>query len=203
MVIDDALGIAGGARGVVEGDGIPLVVRALPGEFGIALGDELLVGHSAQQFAALEGGIIDIDHQQWVFHQLQCLADHRRHLTLGDQHLGLGVLQDEGDRRGIQTRIDGVEHCPDHGDAEVGLEMFGQVGAHEGDRVADPDAVLAQCAGQLATAPVGLAPGAPDLAMHDCGLVRIDGCGTFQKGQRAQGLVVGGNLIQVSIVDVV
>ena len=32
MVIDDAFRVAGRARGVIERDGVPLVVRHLPGE---------------------------------------------------------------------------------------------------------------------------------------------------------------------------
>ncbi len=43
MVIDDAFRVAGRARGVIERDGVPLVVRHLPGEFGIAARDEILV----------------------------------------------------------------------------------------------------------------------------------------------------------------
>src|SRR5690606_7924478 len=34
VVIDHTLGVAGGAGGVVEADGVPLVIRQLPGKFG-------------------------------------------------------------------------------------------------------------------------------------------------------------------------
>jgi hypothetical protein len=37
VVIDHALRIAGGARGVVERDRLPLVLRPAPGEFGVAV----------------------------------------------------------------------------------------------------------------------------------------------------------------------
>ena len=40
MMIDDALGVAGGARGVVERDRVPFVVRHQPGEFRIAFAEK-------------------------------------------------------------------------------------------------------------------------------------------------------------------
>ena len=48
VVIDDALGIAGRARGVVERDGVPLVARRLPRVAGVAFGQQRLVVASAQ-----------------------------------------------------------------------------------------------------------------------------------------------------------
>ncbi len=53
MMEDDALGIAGGAGGVVERDRVPFVVRHLPREIGIAAGEKLLVVDLAQRFARL------------------------------------------------------------------------------------------------------------------------------------------------------
>ena len=37
MMIDDALGIAGGAGGIIERDRVPFVGRHQPGEIGIAV----------------------------------------------------------------------------------------------------------------------------------------------------------------------
>ena len=49
MMVDDALGVAGRARGVVEGDRVPLVVRGFRGEFRVAGRDEVLVLNVADQ----------------------------------------------------------------------------------------------------------------------------------------------------------
>jgi hypothetical protein len=43
MMIDDTFGIAGGARGIVERDGVPLIIGHFPGVGGIALRDEFLI----------------------------------------------------------------------------------------------------------------------------------------------------------------
>ena len=65
MVIDDALGIAGGARGVVERDGVPFVVRHQPGEIGIALAQKILVFDAAEPLAgAGEFRIVIVDDQR-------------------------------------------------------------------------------------------------------------------------------------------
>ena len=43
VVVDDALGVAGRARGVVQRDGVPLVLRPQPGELRVALLQQRLV----------------------------------------------------------------------------------------------------------------------------------------------------------------
>ena len=53
MMIDDALGVAGGARRVVQRDCIPLVLRHQPIKFRITLGDKTFILYRAQQFAGL------------------------------------------------------------------------------------------------------------------------------------------------------
>ena len=65
VVIDHALGIAGGAGGVVERDRVPLVARHLPGEVGIAVLDEILVFDRADALA--RAGIfrvVEVDHER-------------------------------------------------------------------------------------------------------------------------------------------
>ena len=104
MVIDDALGIAGRARGVVERDRLPLVGRHLPRRIGIAGGEERLVIHLAQQFAA--GGverIVDVDDGGRP-PLGKSRADGAGEFAVGDQHLAFGVAQDEGD--GARRRAD-------------------------------------------------------------------------------------------------
>ena len=64
MVIDDALRVAGGARGVVERDRLPLVGRVQRREVRIAVGEEGLVVELAQALAARAFGIVDVDHQR-------------------------------------------------------------------------------------------------------------------------------------------
>ena len=51
MMIDDALGIAGGAGCVIERDRIPLVGRHVPGEIGVAFRDQCFVFEAAEALA--------------------------------------------------------------------------------------------------------------------------------------------------------
>jgi hypothetical protein len=62
MMEDDTLWIAGRARGVVEGDRLPLILRHRPFRGGIALGEKRLVVGSAQQRAA--DPVIDFDERR-------------------------------------------------------------------------------------------------------------------------------------------
>ena len=64
MVRDDALGIAGRAGGVVQGNGVEFVVGIEPVEIGGALVEERFVVHGAEQRPALVQGIVDVDHQK-------------------------------------------------------------------------------------------------------------------------------------------
>ena len=65
MVVDDALGIAGRARSVVERDRVPFVARRRSLVSLVALGDQRLVVEAAQPFAgAVVFGIVVVDDQR-------------------------------------------------------------------------------------------------------------------------------------------
>ncbi len=53
VMVDDALGIAGGAGSIVERDGVPFILGHPPFELGIAAGEELLV------FDVAKAGAVD------------------------------------------------------------------------------------------------------------------------------------------------
>ena len=72
MVIDHALGIPGGAGGVIQGDGVPFVVGHRPGKIRIAGFQEFLVIDLSQPRAALRKfRVVIIDHQRLLLQQLQ------------------------------------------------------------------------------------------------------------------------------------
>ena len=74
VMIDDAFGVAGGARRVVERDRVPFVVRHFPGVGGVALRDEVLVFDFSQPLAgAAILGIVVVDHQRFCFAEAQGL----------------------------------------------------------------------------------------------------------------------------------
>jgi hypothetical protein len=59
---DHALGVARGARGIVQGDGPPLVLRQGPGEIGIAFLQERFVVLLSEQGATCVKLVIDVDY---------------------------------------------------------------------------------------------------------------------------------------------
>ena len=62
VVVDDTLGVAGGARGVVERDRPPFVVGQRPFRRGVAFGEKGLVIGSAERLVS--DGIVDFDERQ-------------------------------------------------------------------------------------------------------------------------------------------
>ena len=136
VVVDHALGVAGGAGGVVQGNGLPLVFGPVPVEFGVAFGEEGFVVQIAQGFAFAVLGIVDIDDQNRALDQLQRLTDDLVKLTVGDQHAGFTVIEHKGDGFGVQTHVQGVEHGADHGYTKVAFQHGGDIGQHRGNGIA-------------------------------------------------------------------
>ncbi len=72
-----ALGIARGARGVAQRDGVPLVRRRPLDKGLIALRQRGLIFDLANALSAGKGRIIDVDDERsWAFHQGQRFRDH-------------------------------------------------------------------------------------------------------------------------------
>ena len=102
MVIDDALGIAGGAGRVVERDRVPFVVRHQPGEILIALAQKILVFDAADPLAgAAVFRIVVVDDQGLYLGARQRILHHLGMLAIDDQHFGLGVIEGEAEDRGV------------------------------------------------------------------------------------------------------
>ena len=93
-------------------------------------------------------------------------------LAVGDQDLGLGVAEDEGDGARVEPVVERVQHRARHRHAVMRLEQRRHVGRHHRDRVARPDAAPAQRIGEPAAARIELAIGEAPLAVDDRELVR-------------------------------
>jgi hypothetical protein len=144
VVVDDAFGVAGGAGGVVERDGLPLVGGIEGRGVGIALGEEGFVVEVAEVVAARTFRVVDVDDEEVAAEALQGLGHHRCELGVGDQRPGLAVLQDEGQCCGVEAGVQRIEDGPAVGDAVVGLQHGRRVGKHGGHRVAGADAASGQ-----------------------------------------------------------
>ena len=145
MVIDDALGVAGGARRVVERDRVPFVAGQRPGEAGIAAGEESFVGRRADPLAWRRQRVLDVDHiGRLALEQRHRLADNARELAIDEQDLGLAMLEDEGDGLGVEPHVERVEHGAGHRHAKMRLDHGRRVRQHGRDRLAGPD-VCQEC----------------------------------------------------------
>ncbi len=101
------------------------------------------------------------------------------------------MLEHEGDGFRVQAGVEGVEHGPGHGHAEVGLEHGGHIGQHGRHGIARLHAAADQGRGQPPAAGVGLGPGDGPVAMDDGRLARKDHGGALHEGQRRQRDMVG------------
>ena len=192
MVIDNALRITGGARGVVQGDGIPLVVGQLPGEIGLAFVQQGLVILFAERFAAGEFRVEGIDDDRLrPFEQRQRAFDDDGEFRIGDQHLGFAVGQHEGDGFGVEAGIQGIEDGADHRHAEMALEHRCRVGQHHRDRVALADTAILQGGSQLTTTVVAFLPGVLTRPLDDGNSLRIDKRRALDKAQRGKRNIIG------------
>ena len=145
MVVDDALGVAGRARRVVERDRVPLVRRHLPGEIRIAALNERLVVDVGELLARLRKFlVVVVDDDGAHLGESERILAHRRELAIRDHDLGVGMIELEGDDRRIESRIDRVQDRARHRHAEVGFEHRGGVGQHHRDGIAHADAEPAQ-----------------------------------------------------------
>lgn len=190
VVINHALWITGGAGGVVEGNSLPLVLGPLPGELRVALSEERFVVQRADGTAFAVLRIVHIHHQRRIGKPAQGLTDHRVELTVGDQHLGLAVLQHEGNGLRIQTHIQSIEDRAGHRHTEVRFEHRRDVGQHDRHRIALAYAPPAERTGQASAALIGLLPVAPHSAVDHRWILTVDRGRTLDEAQWREGNMV-------------
>ena len=203
VVVDHALGVAGGAAGVVERDGVPFVARVLPFEGRVALGHQGLVGEAADLLAFAVQRVLHIHHQQRRLRlaQRQRLLHDQGELGIDHDGPGLAVIQHEGHGLRVEPGVQRVQHRAGHGDAEVRLHHRRGVGQHHRHRVVPADAPALQRAGQPAATRVGVGPALAQLAVHDGQSVGVDLGRALDEGQRRHRGEVGRGARQVGVVD--
>ena len=204
VVVDHTLRVAGGAAGVIQSNRVPLVGGQAPGKVAVSAGHKGFIGHRTQFFgrAGVER-VFHIDHQQWPagLAQRQRFFHHARKLRVHDHRLRLAVVQHESHRLRVQPGVQGIEHGPDHGDAEVRLHHGRCVGQHHGHCVVLANARQRQRTGQLAGAAVGGGPVLAQIAVHDGQACRVNLGRALNEAQRRHRRVVGGGLGQILIED--
>src|SRR5690606_30964924 len=174
MVVDHAFRVAGSAGGVVQGDGVPFVIRQLPVKIGAGLFQQLFVSLAAQQFAVLVVLVINADHDGFNSHHLQGFFGNFTKLAVNKQHFGFGVLQNKSNSFGIQTGIDSIQHATAHRHTEMRFKHGRNVRTQEGNGFAFLNAQLIQCRGQFYTALIGFTPGVLSILVDLRDTVRIN-----------------------------
>ena len=202
MVIDHPFGIAGGARGVVERNSLPLIFWQPARLIATPLRKELFIVKVTDKRPLAVEGIVDSDDQRLVLQQLQRLAHHKAKLPVHQHHLALGMLEDKGHRLGIEPGIDGVEHRAAHRHPEVRLKHRRDIGRNDGDCIPLPDTAKPQGRGKLAATAGGLAPALAQRAVDQRRIVGIDPLRPPQKADGGQGLEIGGSFGKVALIDV-
>ena len=199
---DDALGIARRARRVVERDRLPLVGRHPPPEVRIAFGEKRLVVGRAQEVAILGiFEIVDVDDVGLHLGERERRPNGRCELAIGNQDLGLAVVQHEGDDWGIEPRVDRMQYGAGHGDPVMRLQHRRGVRQHHRDRVAVADEALRQGRSEPPRAIVELLVGQAHPAVHDGRTLGMGGGCPFQQGERRQRREVRCVLVEITVVD--
>ena len=193
VMVDDALRVTGGPRGVVERDRRALIGRRRPREVVGARGQERFVLDLAEPVAwALVERVVDLDDQRLSAKLLEGGSDRGGELPVGQQDLGFTVLEDVGDRARVEPRVDRVEHGPDHGDAEVRVERRRHIRQDGRHGIARADAAAGECRGQAPSPQVEVAIHDAPIAVDHRHALRIDRRGAREKPERAQRREVGG-----------
>jgi hypothetical protein len=135
VCVDHALGRAGRARRVVDGDRLVLVVERARSRGRIALGQELLVRIVGG------GGVVDADDLDAGGRAV----DQRRELCVHQHRPRLRVIENRADLRRAQPRVDRDEHAAGGRHPEVRLEQRRRVRRQHRDAIAAPDAPRPQC----------------------------------------------------------
>ena len=184
VVVDHTLGVAGGARGIVQRNRLPLVARQRPCRRGVAFGEKCFVCGTSERRAAR--GVADLDQRHWATEFRECRFDDRCEFAVGNQQLCFTVGQDEGDRTGIEAIVERIQHRSRHRHAEMRFEQRRNVRRHHRDGFPMPNAAPAQRIGEPSATGIKIAVGKPGGAVDDGDLLGVDRGRARQKRERRQ-----------------
>ena len=191
MMIDDALGVAGGARGVVERDRLPFVHRQHRRQAEIGAVEQRLVGGLAQELVRTRMlRIDDVDHPDGPRHLGQASLITGAYSVSVNSRSASPCSRMKAIEAGIEAVVQGIEHGAGERHAVMRLEHGRRVGRHHRHRAAGPDTQALQRRRKAAAALVELRIAVADGAVHDGDALGIDAGRALEKGERRQGRVV-------------
>ena len=115
MVVYNPFWITCGARGVIERNCIPFIVRHEPCKIWVTRLYESFVVIATQSHPILRKYWVRVINQKRLCCSLfKSNINCRREGCISDQHFTFAMLQLKGNHARIQTRINGVQHCAAH-----------------------------------------------------------------------------------------
>mmetsp|Transcript_27537 Transcript_27537/g.68001 ORF Transcript_27537/g.68001 Transcript_27537/m.68001 type:complete len:286 (-) Transcript_27537:131-988(-) len=201
---NDALRTPCRPAGVAKSDGVPLISGKLPLIVWITLRQEFLVlnglahAHAHHQLIGQSAlAVLDIDAEHIVLYLRQRVSCKRGELGVANHSLRLSMADDVGDGLGIEPRVDGVQNCPGHRNAEVALVHLGCVRTDDRDSVSLSNAPLIERGCERPASLSRLLPGEALVVVDHRSDVWVDLRRSGQVAQRAQLCVVGLQLRKV------
>ena len=170
VLVQHALGVAGGAGGIAEA-GSRLLVELRPFELGGLRSQQILVAVHVLQRRL--GHVIAVRHDDETLHALQFglhLLQQRHEGQVDKDELILGMVRDVDDLLREQARVDRVQHRTEAGDAVVAFQVAVGVPGQGSDSVTQLHAQPGEGVGKLFRALVGIRIGvAMDRAFDGAG----------------------------------
>ena len=145
-------------------------------------------------------GIGEVDDERLDHGALQRVADNGGEVSVGDQRLGLPMIEHEGDRGRVEARVQRVKHGAGHRDAKMASSMAGMLASMTATVSPRMKPRLASAEDELLRSRVELAIVPAQGPMRDRQPVRKHVRRALEEGERRQRLKIGGIAIEVAVV---
>ena len=125
VVIHHPFWVAGCAGCIVQADRVPFVLRKDRFKRVGTFGQQGLIGDRTDATTTFIAGVFDVDDQHVVpTRHLDRPRGNFGELGIHNHGFGLCVIEDEGNRFGVQTGVHRVQHRPAHRYAKMGFKHF-------------------------------------------------------------------------------
>jgi hypothetical protein len=162
---------------------------------------QILVFEIAEALAgAGEFRVVVIDDERFHLGGAERLLHHLGKFAVDNKHFAFGVIEGEAENRGVEPRIERVEHGARHRHPVMRLDHGRRVGEHHRDGVAALDAAADKRRGKFARTGIKLPVIPGTLAVDDRGDVRINARGARQKRHRRQRLKIRRIAVEIGVV---
>ena len=168
----------------------------------IPFGEKVLVFDRPDAFVAGCLVVGNVDDERFDLAARQGFTHDRRDLGVVDHHLGFTVIEDEGDRVGVEADVDRIDDRSCGRDAEQAFVEGRDVGRDDGHGVALADTAALERGGEATATAEGFGPGVATLTVDYGEPLGVDRGGALEPAQGRERHVVRGDLVEVLFVRV-